>query len=77
MQKRTLESLDSAEVPRRPAAHAAVCRIPDDRMPDRAQVDADLMRAARRDGDVQQRNAVEVARERDARHRIPRPPRPG
>ena len=50
--------------------------IAHDRMADRAQVHADLMRAAGRDGDLQQRDALEVTGPGDARHRAPRPPRP-
>ena len=53
MQKRTLETLDGAKVAGGPAMHSTVRRITDNRMPDRAQVDPDLMRAAGCDRDMQ------------------------
>ena len=55
--------------------HAAVGRVADDRMADRAEVNADLVRAAGGDRDLEQRHALEVPREGDARHRAARPAR--
>ena len=62
VQERPLEPLDGAQVGRRPAMEPAVGRIADDRMADRAQVDADLVRAPGGDRDLQQRDALVVPR---------------
>ena len=77
MKKRALEALDGAKVSSGAASHSAVCRVTDNRMTDRAQVNADLMCAAGRDRHVKQRNAVEVAGESDSRDRMPCAPRLG
>jgi len=54
MQERAFETLDGAQVCRGSPVYASVRLIADDGMSDRAEVDADLMRAAGRDGDVNQ-----------------------
>src|SRR5215831_1662960 len=55
MEERALEMRDRADVARDAAVDAAVERVADDRMADRAQVDADLVRAAGVDGDARER----------------------
>ena len=75
VKKRAFEALDGAKVSSGPPSHSTVCRITDNWMTNRAQVDTDLMCAAGCDCDVEQRNAIEVARESHTRDRMPCPPR--
>jgi len=77
VKKRALEPLDGAKMAGGSPPHATVRRIPHNRMADRAQVDADLVRAASRDRDVEERHAIEVARESHSRDRISRAPGSG
>src|SRR5688572_17277815 len=76
VQEGALEAQHGPQVGGNAAAHAAVHRVADDRVADRAQVHADLVRAAGRDGDLQQRDPLQVAGGGDARHGVPRAPRP-
>src|SRR5258708_16052208 len=52
----------------------AVRRVADDRVADRAEVHANLVRASGMDRDLAQRDAPQVPGPRDARHRMPRTP---
>src|SRR5262249_58422042 len=71
------EMRDRADVARDAAVDAAVERVADDRMADRAQVDADLVRAAGVDGDARERQyPAEVLGAHDPRHRLTAPPQP-
>ena len=66
VQERPLEPLHGANVAGHPAVHAAVQRVADDRMSDRAQVHANLMRAAGVNRHLAQRQARQVVRACDA-----------
>jgi hypothetical protein len=77
VEERSLQALDGAKVSCGPAMHSSVCRITHNRMANRAQMDADLMRAARRDCHMEQRYAIEIARESHSRNRMSRAPSPG
>ena len=70
MEERPVEVRDGAEVAGHAPVDAAVQRVADDRMADRAQVHADLMRAAGVNRDLRQRqHAAEVLGADDARDR--------
>ncbi len=62
VQKRPIESKDRTYIGLNMATDAAVGRVSDDRMPDGAQVHANLMCSARGDRDVDQRDSREVPR---------------
>ena len=70
VQERPGELRDGAQRMRHAAVDAAVERIADDRVADGAQVHADLMRAPGGNGDAQQRDALQIARPRDARNGV-------
>jgi hypothetical protein len=77
VQKRAVQVQHRADVARHTAVDAAVERIAHDRMADRAQVHADLMRATGVDGDACERqHTPEVLGVNDARHRFARAARP-
>src|SRR5262245_42368579 len=68
---------DRADVAWHASMNAAVERIPDDWMPDRAQMHADLVRSAGVNGNARQRyRRIEMFRPDDARHRLTASPRP-
>ena len=54
MEERAFETLDGAQMCRGSTVYASVRLIADDGVSDCAEVDADLMSAAGRDGDVNQ-----------------------
>src|SRR5881394_3044173 len=55
MEKRTLQMRDRAQIAGDAPVDTAVDRVADDGMSDLAEVDADLVRAPRVDGDVRER----------------------
>ena len=71
MQKWSLESLNGADVAGHAAMDAAVHRVADDRMSNRAEVYADLVRSPGVDRDLTQRQSRQVMCARNARHRVP------
>ena len=76
VQKRPVEMGDRAQVAGHAPVDAAVERVADDRVADRAQVNADLVRAAGVDRDAARASApAEVLRAHDARDRFAAAPR--
>ena len=76
VQERPLEMRDRPQIAGHAAMDAAVQRIADDRVADRAQMHADLMRPAGVDRDLRQRqHAAEVLGADDPRHRLAAAPR--
>ena len=72
MEKGAIQVCDRADVAWHAPVHAAVQRVPDDGMANRAEVDADLMRAAGVNRHLHQRqHPAEVLGADDARHRGP------
>src|SRR5688572_20261908 len=77
VQERPLERQQRAKIASDAPAEAAVHRVADDRMADLAQVDANLMRASRCYGDMDEGHSLHVQRRCDARDRRSRAPRFG
>ena len=75
MQERPLQRRQRLQVRRDAARDAAIGGVAADRVADRAEMHADLVRAAGVDGDADQRHARQVQRPRHARHGRSRPPR--
>ena len=71
VQERPLQPLHGADVTGHAAVHAAVHRVADDRVPDRAQVHANLVRAAGVDRHLAQGQAWQRHGAGDARDRVP------
>ena len=65
VQEGTLESLYRADIARHPAVNTAIQRIPHNRMADRTQVHADLMRASGVNRDLTQRESRQMMCARD------------
>src|SRR6266850_5515565 len=75
MKERTREVRDRAKIARHTAMDAAVQRIADDGMANRAEVDANLVRASGVNRDVRQRqDDAELLGLHDSRYRLPAPP---
>ena len=74
VEERALQSLHRPHIVGHVPVDATVRRVADDRVANRAQVDANLMRSAGGDRDVQQRDAPQVLRLGDTRDRAPRTP---
>ena len=77
MKEGALEALDGAQMGRGPAADSAVRGVADNRVPDRAQVHANLMSAPRMNRDLRERHRrVEMLGTNDPRNRLAAAPRP-
>lgn len=76
VQERPFELQDGSEMRRRVSLDATVDGVSDYRMTDGAEVDAYLVCAARRDRDLEKRDAVERLGRDDACDCFARPPRP-
>src|SRR5690349_2955201 len=76
MEERPLEVCHRSEIPRDTATDTAVQRVADDRVPDAAQVHADLVRPACVDGDADERqHRMQDVGANDACDRFAAPPR--
>src|SRR5687768_1607025 len=76
MKERAFEPLDRTDIPGDAPAHPAVESVAHNRVADRAQVHADLVRSPGVDGDVAQGHARGVLGSRDAGHGTSGPARP-
>src|SRR6185369_17865028 len=74
MEERPLETGDGADVTGNAPVDAAVQRIADDRVADRAEMHAYLVCAPSVNGNLAQRQCRQVKRLRDSRDRLTRPP---
>src|SRR5213593_4769485 len=75
VKERTLQARHRTNITGHPAVDAAVERVADDRMPDRAEMHANLVGPSRVNRDLAQRQARHVKRARDSRDGLAGAPR--